>query len=232
MQMEQQLRGLPGVYLSFIAPALPDLAAVSDNRAARKTKFKEFSMKSKGFWGVIRVGVLIVAASIAGLAQTPKEVNFRGTINDYTPQNVPATVNGPWQLAGHWFLKLKHDGTADFSATLNMVRSDLGVTLGNNPDLNSAAARSAHTHHITLLGGSVTFLTNGIRVTGPATITANGNVPPPFGGNSSLQIDIVGGNTVTYSNIRVTFMGDAQNHFGGNPMNGVVRSVRTEDHDK
>lgn len=189
-------------------------------------------MKSKGLWGVIEVGLLLVAASIAGLAQTPKEANFRGTINDYTPQNVPATVSGPWQLAGHWSLKLKRDGTADFSAALNMVRSDLGVTLGNNPDLNSAAARNAHTHHITLLGGAVTVLTNGIRVTGPATIAANGNVPPPFGGNSSLQIDIVGGNTVPYSNIKVTFLGDSQSHFGGNSLNGVVRGVETDDDDR
>lgn len=185
-------------------------------------------MKSKGLWGAIQVGTLVVAASIAGLAQTPRQVKFRGTINDYTPQNMPATVSGPWQVAGHWFLTLKRDGSADFSAALTMVRSDLGVTLSNNPDLNSAAARNAHTHHITLSSGAVAFLTNDIRVTGPATITGNGSFPPPFGGNSTLQIDIVGGNTVAYSNIKVTFLGDAQNHFGVAPMNGVVRSVRTE----
>lgn len=187
-------------------------------------------MKRIGFWDALQVGFLVVAASIGGLAQTPKEVNFRGTINDYTPQNMPITVSGPWQVAGHWSLTLKRDGSADFSAELTMVRSDLGVTLSSNPDLNSAAARNAHTHHITLVSGAVTFLTNDIRVTGPATITGNGSFPPPFGGNSTLQIDIVGGNTVAYSNIKVTFLGDAQNHFGVAPMNGVVRSVRTEEH--
>lgn len=186
-------------------------------------------MKNKGFRSAIQVGMLIVAAGIAGLAQAPNEVHFRGTINDYTPQNMPATVGGPWQVSGHWSLTLKRDGTADFSAALTMVRSDLGVTLSSNPDLNSAAARSAHTHHITLASGAVTFLANDIRVTGPATITGNGNFPPPFGGNSTLQIDIVGGNTVAYSNIKVAFVGDAQSHFGVAPMNGVVRSVRTED---
>jgi hypothetical protein len=179
---------------------------------------------------MLQTTVLSVGLCAGALAQSAKEVHFRGTINDYTPQNVPTTVAGPWQVAGHWSLTLKRDGTADFSAAVTMVRSDLGVTLSANPDLNSAAARSAHTHHITLLSGAVTFLTNDIRVTGPATITANGNVPPPFGGNSTLQIDITGGNTVSYSNIKVTFQGDAQNHFGVAPMNGVVRSVRTEEH--
>ncbi len=187
-------------------------------------------MKSKSFWSALQVGALVVAAGIGGLAQTPKEVHFRGTINDYTPQNTPTTVSGPWQVAGHWSLTLKRDGTADFSAALTMVRSDLGVTLSSNPDLNSAAARNAHTHHITLVSGTVTFLTNDIQVTGPATITGNGSFPPPFGGNSTLQIDIVGGNTVAYSNIKVTFIGDAQSHFGVAPMNGVVRSVRTDGH--
>ncbi|HEX3738695.1 MAG TPA: hypothetical protein VHV29_03115 [Terriglobales bacterium] len=187
-------------------------------------------MQGKGLWWVAQIAILAVGLGASAPAQSPKEVHFRGTINDYTPQNMPSTVSGPWQVAGHWSLTLKRDGTADFSAALNMVRSDLGVTLSSNPDLNSAAARNAHTHHITLVGGAVTFLSNDIRITGSATITANGNVPPPFGGNSSLQIDIIGGNTVTYSNIKVTFLGDAQNHFGVAPMNGVVRSVRTEEH--
>ncbi|MGH9516385.1 MAG: hypothetical protein ACRD3P_12005 [Terriglobales bacterium] len=187
-------------------------------------------MKRKNLWRVLQTTVLAVGLSASALAQNSKEVHFRGTINDYTPQNMPTTVGGPWQVAGHWSLTLKRDGTADFSAALTMVRSDLGVTLSTNPDLNSAAARSAHTHHITVSGGAITFLANDIRVIGPATITANGNVPPPFGGNSSLQIDITGGNTVSYSNIKVTFQGDAQNHFGAAPINGVVRSVRTEEH--
>jgi hypothetical protein len=187
-------------------------------------------MKNKGFWCAIQVGMLVLAASVSGLAQTPKGVNFRGTINDYTPQNMPATVGGPWQVSGHWSLTLKRNGKGDFSAALTMVRSDLGVTMSTNPDLNSAAARNAHTHHITLLDAAVTFLTNDIRVTGPATITGNGSFPPPFGGDSTLQIDIVGGNTVAYSNIKVTFLGDAQSHFGVAPINGVVRTVRTDDH--
>ena len=186
-------------------------------------------MKSAGFWSALQVAALVMAGSIGGLAQMPKEINFRGTINDYTPQNTPTTVSGPWQVAGHWSVTLTRDGSADFSAELTMVRSDLGVTLSSNPDLNSAAARNAHTHHITLTSGAVTYLTNDIRITNAAAITANGNSPPPFGGNSSLQIDITGGNTVAFSNIKITFLGDAVNHFGNNPINGVVRSVRTDE---
>jgi hypothetical protein len=175
-------------------------------------------MKSKAFWLVAHIGVLVLAASIGALAQTPTLMNFRGLINDYTP----ASVSGPWEVRGQWSLKVKGDsGTADFSAALTMVRSDLGVT-----DLNSPAARNAHTHHITVVDGTVTPLTNGFRVSGPATITGNGNYPPPFGGSSTLQIDIVGGNSVAYSNIKLTFGGDAAGHFGSQVVNGVVRSAK------
>jgi hypothetical protein len=175
-------------------------------------------MKSKAFWLVAHIGVLVLAVSIGALAQTPTLMNFRGLINDYTP----ASVSGPWEVRGQWSLKVKGDsGTADFSAALTMVRSDLGVT-----DLNSPAARNAHTHHITVVDGTVTPLTNGFRVSGPATITGNGNYPPPFGGSSTLQIDIVGGNSVAYSNIKLTFGGDAAGHFGSQVVNGVVRSAK------
>jgi hypothetical protein len=175
-------------------------------------------MKSKAFWLVVHIGVLVLAVSLGALAQTPTLMNFRGLINDYTP----ASVSGPWEVRGQWSLKVKGDsGTADFSAALTMVRSDLGVT-----DLNSPAARNAHTHHITMVNGTVTPLTNGFRVSGPATITGNGNYPPPFGGSSTLQIDIVGGNSVAYSNIKLTFGGDAAGHFGSQAVNGVVRSAK------
>lgn len=106
-----------------------------------------------------------------------------------------------------------------------MVRSDLGVTL-NNGDLNDPKARNAHTHHVTLVDGVVTPLSNGFRVTGNAIITGNGMFPPPFGGNSTLQIDIIGGNSVPLSNIKLTFSGDAATHFGSQAVNGVVVSLK------
>jgi hypothetical protein len=78
-----------------------------------------------------------------------------------------------------------------------------------------------------LVDGAVTFLPGGgIEVTGPATITANGNFPPPFGPSSTLTIEITGGNGVPYSNLKVTFIGDAQTQFGMQAVNGVVRGVR------
>ena len=41
-----------------------------------------------------------------------------------------------------------------------------------------------------------------------------------------MQIDITGGNTVAFSNIKLTFGGDAVAHFGAQPVNGVVRTVK------
>ncbi len=102
-----------------------------------------------------------------------------------------------------------------------MVHSDLGVT-----DLNSAKQRSAHTHHLTLVGGTVTPLANGFEVTGPVTITANGNFPPPFGTPSTATVDVVGGNSLAFSNIKVTLTGAAVVHFGSQPINGVVLSAK------
>jgi hypothetical protein len=181
----------------------------------------------KLFWWVAQIGIVVLAGSLSGVAEHPREMEFRGSINDYTPQNMPTTVMGPWQVTGQWSLRLKreHD-KADFSAALTMVRSDQGVLLSGGGDLNSATQRMAHTHHILLAGGTVTPIANGFRVFGPATITANGNFPPPFGGSSSLQVDIVGGNTITPSNIKLTFSGDAMGHFGSQAINGVVRSVK------
>lgn len=189
-------------------------------------------MKSNSFKGIVLITVLAFGANGA-FAQRGKEVHFRGTISDYTPQS---PVAGPWEVRGQWSLTIKRDGKADFSAAVNMERSDLGVinsggTNGNPGDLNTPADRNAHTHHITLTNGNVTFPTPGtIEVSGgTATITANGAWPPPFGSTASLVIDITGGtgqNSVTFSNVKVTFGDDAQKHFGSNPLSGVVRSVR------
>jgi hypothetical protein len=172
---------------------------------------------NKPFWCAVQIVVLVLVVSIGGLAHPPKQIDLRGLINDYTP----ASVGGPWEIRGVWSLRVKGEsGKADFSAALTMVHSDLGVTGG---DLESPAARSAHTHHITLVDATVTPITNGFRVSGPAIITANGNFPPPFGPSSTLQIDITGGNSVAFSNIKLTFGGDATGHFGSQAVNGVVR---------
>jgi len=166
-------------------------------------------MKSKSFWLVAQIWMLL-AISVAALAQAPTPVKLSGLFNDFAP----AGASGAWEVRGEWSLKVTGDsGTADFSAALTM-------------GLNTLTARNAHTHHITLVDGVVTPLTNGFRVTGAATITGNGSYPPPFGGSSTVQIDITGGNSVAFANISLTFGGDAVAHFGSQPVNGVVRTVK------
>lgn len=71
---------------------------------------------------------------------------------------------------------------------------------------------------------------------GPAVITFNGQYPPPFGANSTLQIDITGAtgdNAIPYANIHLSFVNnadgttsDATKHFGSQVINGVVRRVK------
>ncbi len=185
-------------------------------------------MKNKGFWWVAQIGV-IVLASVGALAQTSQLEHFRGTINDYTPAT---GVSGPWQISGTWSLDLKDNSTqATFSAALTMVRSDMGVILNGTStsgggSLDVSAQRNAHTHHMALVEGTVTPIPNGFEVTGPITITANGKYPPPFGTPSTATIDIVGGNSVTFSNIKLTLTGAAATHFGPQAINGVVRSAK------
>ena len=179
-------------------------------------------MRSR-WWHVLQL-MLVLLAGFGAAAQDGVPQRLSGTISDYTPAN----VGGPWEVRGHWSLHMHGDsGTADFTAAVAMVHSDLGVTMSSNPNLNDPKARNAHTHHITLVGGTVTLIPNGFRVSGPATVTANGAFPPPFGPSSTLQIDITGDNTVAFSNIALTFGGQAAGHFGANPINGVV--VRSKD---
>jgi hypothetical protein len=179
-------------------------------------------MKSKHFWWVARIGALALV-SIAVRAQDRQPVHFSGTINDFTPANVA----GPWEMSGTWSLELKGDsGKATFLAALTMVRSDLGVILNGGGSLDTPSQRNAHTHHLTLVNGTVTLIPGGFEVTGPITITANGKFPPPFGTPSTATIDIVGGNSVAASNIKVTLSGAAATHFGSQPINGVVQSAK------
>jgi hypothetical protein len=177
-------------------------------------------MTNRTFRWVAQIGAIVVATSLGAAAQTAGPTRFSGLIGDYTPATNPATIAGPWVVRGEWSVLVKGDsGKADFSAVLTMVRSDLGVT-----DLNSPAARNAHTHHVTLTDGTVSALVNGFEVTGIGTVTANGN-PPPFGQSIPLTIDVTGGTLVTYSNVKLRFGGAAVGHFGAQPLNGVVRSI-------
>lgn len=196
-------------------------------------------MKSKTLISAVRVVVvLVLTIGASALGQASKHMTFSGTLSDHT---VAAGIAGPWEVRGHWTLKVKGDsGKADFSAALTMERSDQGVAMqppeaNGSSNFDDPAKRNAHTHHITLTDGVVTEIPNGFRVTSPnpTIVTGNGAYPPPFGVPSFVQIDITGvtgaPGDVTFSNIAVTFSGMATKHFGTNPINGVVRSVDKED---
>jgi hypothetical protein len=183
-------------------------------------------MKEKAFRRLLQIGVFALAVSLAAVAQSSTQMRFSGVINDYTP----ATVSGPWEIRGEWSLQLTGDsGKASFSAVLTMERSDEGVLLNGGGDFVTPAGRHAHTHHVMLDDGTVTPLANGFRVTGTATIAGNGNPPPDFGILSPVQIDIVGGSIVQFSNIKLSFGDPASTHFGTLPFNGVVLNFKQDD---
>lgn len=170
------------------------------------------------FWWMAQTGALVLALGVGVLAQAPTQVNFSGLINDYT-----ALSAGSWEVRGEWTLNVKGDsGRADFSAALSMERSDLFV-IATNTNTEVASARTPHTHHVSMVDGTVTPIAGGFRVSGAVVVTGNGN-PAPFGQNSTLQVDITGGNLVAFSNVKLTFGGDAVAHFGTQPLDGVVRN--------
>jgi hypothetical protein len=173
------------------------------------------------------VGLLILAVGSRGQARGERDssdhdddqVRFSGLINDHT-----TATAGSWEVHGVWKLDVKErSGTADFLAELTMERADYWFLTNPNPpaDPNSLIARNAHTHHIRVTDAIVAALANGFRVSGAATLTGNG-ATPPFGTSSTVQLDVTGGDLVTYSNITLTFGGDAVKHFGPGPLAGVV----------
>jgi hypothetical protein len=181
-------------------------------------------------WSVI-VGLLVLLASTGGQAHGPKRVHFTGTLDDHT-----LAMFGSWEMHGVWSMDVnEHTGKADFTAAMDMERADLFFVpppAGNGGDANSLTVRNPHTHHIFVKDGTVSAITGGFRVAGAATVTGNGGVAP-FGTNNSLQIDVTGGTIVTYSNLALTFGGDAIKHFGSAPVAGVVRRWTSRgDHDR
>jgi hypothetical protein len=164
-------------------------------------------MTRRLLYPVLCIVTMMVTLSIPGQTQTGTPNKLGGFFDDFTAD---LDGNGPWQISGDWSLALEgQSGRADFSATLNMVRSD-------------STPRSAHTHHIMLTNGSVSEIANGFHVTGNATIAVNGNLAG-FSG-SAIDVQITGGNAVPASNIALTFSGGAAGHFGGQPLHGPVTS--------
>lgn len=195
---------------------------------------REFSRK---LWFL---GLAIALAALAPLrAQDIRVVNFNGTVSDYTPASISG---GPWEIRGQWTLNIQRSaGTADFSADLTMETSDYGITGATQVDPNNPTTRTPHTHHISVTGATVSYDTSvcpanspattgtsGVVVTSPATTAANGS-PAPFEskGASSLQICIMGGSEVDFSNVTLVYTGPATTHFGSQPIHGVVTKVST-----
>lgn len=190
---------------------------------------------------------LLLAAALIGFvihaeAQTasPTPRYFTGLINDYTPQTAGG---GPYEIRGTWSLKLNHNGTADFSAAVNMTHDDYWVlanpttTIGTQSvptvNNNTSSGRNPHTHHITLTGASVSSNIAGCTglFVGNGTLSLTGNGNTMFAG-SALEVCITGGNAVAYSNITMTFVGPATMHFGTQAIHGVVRKTALDrDHD-
>jgi hypothetical protein len=170
-------------------------------------------------------------------AQDLRPVHFGGVINDYSPSTSPG---GPYEIRGDWSLDVQ-GGAATFSADLNMETSDYGITGATQVDPANPATRSPHTHHIGMTNATVSYNTSacpansppttvsGLMVTGTAPTTANGG-PAPFdpNGTSTLQVCIMGGSGVSFSNVTLVYSGPATAHFGAQPIHGVVRSVSTK----
>ncbi|HEU5400918.1 MAG TPA: hypothetical protein VFU86_06150 [Terriglobales bacterium] len=198
-------------------------------------------MKGKSVCVGVVLAVTFALCAVAS-AQVPGQLKLRGEINDYTP----VTTGGPWEMHGEWSLHVlkQVDGqpqVAEFSAEVDMERSDYGVMVNGMNDFSDPVGRHAHTHHITL-NGEVTGLLRdknnaviGFEVKGVATITGNGNPPPDFDPLTNLTIDITGGTLVKYSNLKLTFGTSPSNppahgasavdHFGPYALNGVVKSI-------
>ena len=165
-------------------------------------------MKSFVLRRVIPVLAIALALSHQGAAQESTPQKLGGLIDHYT---APLDANGPWHISGEWSVWVRGDsGRGDFSAALNMVRSD-------------SAVRQPHTHHVTIDDGEVVSTETSFTISGTATVTGNGNLA--F--TSPVEVVVSGGNAVAYSNVSVRFTGAAGvGHFGADAVRGVVTASR------
>ncbi len=178
-------------------------------------------MKCKALWFSTYAVALLLAMNIGAMAQIPTQMNFNGFINDYTPRTTVSPV-GPWEIRGDWSLMLRGASGARFEAELTMVRSDYWIVL-NPSEEDLPQDRTPHTHHIRFDDGVVSLISGGFQVVGTATITGNGS-PAGFS-PSQLTLQITGGTSVPFSNIKMTFASPASGHFGTYPLDGIVRTA-------
>lgn len=184
-------------------------------------------MNSQTFWrAVCYAGILVLPVTTNVLAQTPLPTQFSGVINDFSPATT-VTPMGPWEMRGPWTLTLNGaSDIGDFTATLTMELSDYTRNSSNIDTTTGADARMQHTHHITIVGGTVTQIpTGGFQLNGPVSITKDGS-PAPLAA-STLSVSITGGTSVGFSNITLAFSGGATVHFGSQLIHGVVASPIT-----
>jgi hypothetical protein len=188
--------------------------------------------------GICGIAIVLTGfAMVPVVAQDLRPVHFSGVINDYSPSTV---AGGPYEIRGDWSLDVVGGGTANFSADLNMETSDYGITSAAQVDPTNPATRSPHTHHISVTNATVSYDTSvcpansppttgtGLVVTGTATTSGNGS-PASFEskGSSTLQVCIIGGSEVVFSNVTLVYTGPATGHFGPQPIHGVIRKVST-----
>jgi hypothetical protein len=186
----------------------------------------------------ISFGVAAALALGLACAQDLRTVHVKGILNDYSPANLSG---GPYEMHGGWSLDIDRTGSASFTADVAMETSDNGVTSPTAIDPNNPSTRGPHTHHISVTNGTVSYDTSvcpvnspataatGIVVTGTAATTGNGS-PAPFEakGASTVQVCIMGGTTVTFSNMTLVYTGPATSHFGTQAIHGVVTQVSTK----
>lgn len=180
-------------------------------------------MTNKRRFAISVLATMALAIGAHALAQDnaseapPRHVS--GTFNDYVWVEAAAGA-GAWHVTGEWTARVNaNSGKGAFTGSLLGVRSDLWV-LETSADPANPALRTPHTHHVGLVDADVTVIPNGIRLEGTAVITANGSLAPYS--DSMVRVDITGGNLIRYSNIKLTFLGAAIDHFGPQPYDGLV----------
>lgn len=179
-------------------------------------------MSSLRRFAVLLIALITVLMAPGVSGQGASQTRFTGLLADQVWVEA-GPGQGPWQVNGTWTARIATGtGKAEFVAAILGVRSDLWILqTGENP---ATSLRSPHTHHIALVDATVTYLSNGIRLTGTAIITSEGNAAP-FSG-SPIVVEITGGDTVQFSNMRLVFQGASVGHFGSQAYDGVVSIER------
>jgi hypothetical protein len=192
----------------------------------------------KSVTGILGIATTVsVIALVGARAQDLRPVHFTGAIHDYSPSTV---TGGPYEMRGEWTLDVT-GGTGNFSADVAMETSDYGITGATQVDPANPATRGPHTHHISVTNAKVTYDVSvcpannppttgtGLVVTGAVTTSGNGS-PASFEskGASTIQVCLIGGSEVSFSNMTLVYTGPATGHFGTQPIHGVVRSVSTK----